>query len=380
MTTVVLEKVSRIFVGGVVGVRDLSLSVRDGELLALVGPSGSGKTTTLRLIAGLDRPSAGEVALGGHSMAGVPPWKRNVGLVFQHDALVPHWSVRDNVAGPRWRDERNKRNDDRVASRGTQVEEIARRLGIEKLLDRRPHELSGGERRRAAIARALVRRPAVLLLDEPFAGLDAELTERLRVELVGLQRELGMTTILVTHDQAQALSAGNRVAVMEAGRIEQVDSPEAVYRKPANLTVARRVGEPPMNLWTGRVEHAEGKAVWRSGNWSVEPPGDVVASAAQRPASELVYGVRPTDVTIEPARPRVADAPQRVSVPVKLTRVEFRGDWSAVYGLIQGEEELPIVGRGGPAEKWTFGETARVQWEKDKGHWFEARGGGRLGK
>ena len=380
MTTVVLENVSRIFAGGVVAVRDLSLTVRDGELLALVGPSGSGKTTTLRLIAGLDRPSAGNVAIGGHSMAGVPPWKRNVAIVFQHDALLPHQTVRENIAAARWR------GIDDTTGRTIRVEEVTRSLRIDHLLDRRPSELSGGERRRAAVARALARKPAVLLLDEPLAGLDVGLADELRVAVVKLQRELRMTTILVTHDQTQALSVGDRVAVIEEGRIEQVDSPRVVYERPANVKVARRVGEPPMNLWSGIVERSGDSGFWRRGEWRVELPGEVVAAANEK-GSELVYGVRPTDVTIRAATQaevrhdenRVDE--NQVTVAAKLTRAEFRGDWTAVYGTVEREDEgVTVVGRGDPATTWTIGLPITAAWEKDKGHWFDARGGWRLGK
>ena len=396
MATVVLENVSRIFAGGVVGVRDLSLTVRDGELLALVGPSGSGKTTMLRLIAGLDRPTSGQVAIGGRVMDGVPPWKRNVAIVFQHDALLPHQTVRDNLLSG-WRRPENETTSGRInsgkASGKDRVEEVARRLRIDHLLDRRPAELSGGQRRRAAVARALARDPAVLLLDEPLTGLDVPLAEQLRVELVNLQRELGVTAVLVTHDQAQALSVGDRVAVMENGRIEQVDSPGVVYGKPANVNVARFVGEPPMNLWSGKVERSGGSESWRRGEWRVAVPGEISAAAGIEKASELVYGVRPADVTIGPptqANTTNADLhydQNKVSVELKLARAEYRGDWTAIYGTAQQEDEsiqedenITVVGRGDSTAAWTIGQPITAAWKKDKGHWFDARGGARLGK
>jgi multiple sugar transport system ATP-binding protein len=394
MATVVLENVSRIFAGGVVAVRDLSLTVREGELLALVGPSGSGKTTTLRLIAGLERPTSGQVVIGGRVMDGVPPWKRNVAIVFQHEALVPHQTVRDNLASAtrwmsarRWVSARRWQADDKIASGKSRIEEVARRLRIDNLLDRRPAELSGGERRRAAVVRAVARRPAVLLLDEPLSGLDASLAEQLRVELVKLQRELEMTAILVTHDQAQALCVGDRVAVMENGRIEQVDTPAVVYGKPGNVKVARLVGEPPMNLWSGTVERSGGSGSWRCGEWRISVPGEIAAAAGIEKGNGLVYGVRPADVTIGPATHKdLPNDENKVSVELKLARAEFRGEWTAVYGITrqvgaqQEDECITVVGRGDSTAAWTTGQPITAAWEKDKGHWFDARGGERLGK
>jgi multiple sugar transport system ATP-binding protein len=219
-------------------------------------------------------------------------------------------------------------------------------------------------------------------LDEPLSGLDVPLAEQLRVELVNLQRELGVTAVLVTHDQAQALSVGDRVAVMENGRIEQVDSPSVVYEKPANVIVARFVGEPPMNLWTGKVERSDGSASWRCGEWRVTVPGEIVAAAGVEKASELVYGVRPADVTIGPAKKTESPKDEnKVNVELKLARAEFRGDWTAVYGTAQQEDEsITVVGRGDSTTAWTIGQPITAAWKKDKGHWFDARGGARLGK
>jgi ABC-type sugar transport system ATPase subunit len=207
-------------------------------LLVLVGPSGSGKTTLLRLLAGLDQPTAGSVRLDGNDLAGVPPHRRNVALVFQNLALYGHLTVADNLAFG-LENERRQQLGTRNAERGTRqrVAEVAHTLGIERLLDRLPAELSGGEQQRVALGRAIVRRPAALLLDEPLSSLDAPVRRGLRRELKALQRQLGVPTIYVTHDQAEALLLGDRIAVIDHGRLQQVGSPEVIYHEPANVFV-----------------------------------------------------------------------------------------------------------------------------------------------
>jgi ABC-type sugar transport system ATPase subunit len=228
--------------GGDPVVRGLDIEIADGELLVLVGPSGSGKTTALRMIAGLERPDAGDVLVGGRPITALPPERRNVGMVFQSHALFPHKRIHDNIAYG-------------LLARGHAREEVARRvadvadrLRIAPLLDRLPRELSGGERQRAALARALVRRPDVLLLDEPLSSLDAQLRMELRAEIARLQAASSTTTVYVTHDQGEALALGHRVAVLNAGALEQVGAPQAVYDRPASLFVAGFLGTPPMNL------------------------------------------------------------------------------------------------------------------------------------
>jgi multiple sugar transport system ATP-binding protein len=376
MATLVLENVSRRFAKNVWAVRDLSLTVRDGELLALVGPSGSGKTTTLRLVAGLDRATSGKVVLDGRALDGIPPWKRNVALVFQHEALCPHLSVRENVLmAQKW-----ARNPPGAHSDERRIEAIARRLGIEGLWDRRPAELSGGQRRRAAVVRALARRPAVLLLDEPLTGLDPALKEQLRDELVGVQRELGVTTILVTHDQAQALAVGDRVAVIDEGRIEQVDSPEMVFNRPANLRVARLVGEPAMNLWPAGIEQSDGERVTQQRRWKITLSSQVAALSPKTTTNELVYGIRPSDILTTPVAPAKDFElnEKRVTVAAKLTRVEFRGERTWIYGVLD-EEGTTIVAGGDPRATWTVGQRFTASWEHNRAHWFDGHSGIRLG-
>lgn len=220
----------------------LDLEVGDGELLVLVGPSGCGKSTALRLIAGLDSPDGGRVHIDGRDVTHAPPQDRDVAMVFQGYALYPHLSARDNIAFPL------KMKGVSKAERGRRVGEVAETLGLSALLDRKPGELSGGERQRVAMGRAIVRRPKVFLFDEPLANLDAALRAELRVELSSLVRRLGTTSIYVTHDQAEAMTMGDRIAVMRAGLLQQLAAPRAVYEAPSNLFVASFLGAPPMNL------------------------------------------------------------------------------------------------------------------------------------
>jgi ABC-type sugar transport system ATPase subunit len=247
-----LQGVSKVFPGGVNALDDINLQIADGEMIAVLGPSGCGKTTLLRVIAGLDDVTSGTVSFNGRPMNGCLPRDRNVAMVLQNSAVYPHMTVRRNLAfGPTLR----RVNRDEVARR---VQKAAELLGLTELLDRLPQSLSGGEQRRVALGRAIVVEPACTLYDEPLGGLDATLSRRLRGELRGLHRRLARTAIYVTHDQAEALSLGNRVAVMAEGRIRQVATPDEIYRQPADRFVAGFVGDPPMNF----VERAiEGKTV-----------------------------------------------------------------------------------------------------------------------
>jgi multiple sugar transport system ATP-binding protein len=228
MPPLVIENARKRFPNGVVALDDLSLQVGDGELLSVVGPSGSGKTTLLRCIAGLERLDAGTIRLGNQLLNGLPPWRRDVALMFERPALYPHLTVRNNVAFPL----RMRAALPTVIE--NQVDEIAGRLGIESLLDRRPDQLSAGQAQRVAFARALVRRPRCLLLDEPLSNLDAPLRADLRLELKSLQEAMSITTIYVTHDQDEAFALGHRVAIMDKGRWQQIGLPNEIISQPAN--------------------------------------------------------------------------------------------------------------------------------------------------
>ncbi len=255
MAKVLLENVNKTYPGGVEAVKGFDLEIEDGELVVFVGPSGCGKTTTLRMIAGLEGLTGGNLEIGGKPMAGIPPEDRNVGMVFQNYALFPHMSVFGNMAfGLKIR----KMGKAEVAGR---VEEAAAMLGLEDLLGRKPGELSGGQRQRVALGRALVRQPDVFLLDEPLSNLDAKMRLNLRRELAILQKKLGITMVYVTHDQAEAMTLGDRICLMDMGVIQQTGTPNEVYHHPANPFVAGFLGNPPMNLW----EDADGTT------WGVRP-------------------------------------------------------------------------------------------------------------
>ena len=261
----------------------LSLAVSDGELVTILGPSGSGKSTALRVIAGLERPDSGRVLIDGQDVTDIEPSRRGVGMVFQSFALFPHLSVADNIGfGLAAR---------RVTAveRDRRVRETAEWLELAHLLERRPSELSGGERQRVALARGLVRRPRVLLLDEPLSNLDARLRAQTRAELGRLHAETGITMVYVTHDQAEALSLGNRMAVLREGSLQQLDDPDRVYARPANRFVGGFVGNPPMNFLPARV--AGGQVVGGGIELPLPPAGRV------REGQEVVVGFRPEDAT-----------------------------------------------------------------------------------
>src|SRR3989475_8015365 len=243
MAEVVLDRVTKRF-GEVVAVGDLSLTIGDGEFIVLLGPTGAGKTTTLRLIAGLERPDAGRIAIAGHDVTAAPPPARDVAFVFQQYSLYPHLSVFDNLAFP-LRSPARRIPEDQVRAR---VTEIARLLHLQEKLDNRATRLSGGQMQRVAIGRARVRRPAIFLMDEPLSSLDAKLRAESRVELKRIHRELGATILYVTHDQTEAMTMATRIGVLEHGRLVQLGSPREIYEDPINIHVATRLGSPSVNL------------------------------------------------------------------------------------------------------------------------------------
>jgi multiple sugar transport system ATP-binding protein len=280
MAGIVLERVTKTFPNGFAAVRDLSLTIEDGEFIVLVGASGCGKTTLLRLIAGLEEASAGGISIGGKDVTDRPPRQRDVAMVFQSYALYPHMNVRQNLGyGLKVR-----RIPKQEAKR--RVEETAELLGLRDLLDRRPAQLSGGQRQRVAMGRAIVREPKAFLMDEPLSNLDAKLRVGMRASLSELHARLGVTTVYVTHDQVEAMTLGQRVAVMRDGRILQVDRPQKLYEAPQDLFVAAFIGSPAMNLVEARIEGNEVSF----GQFRVPLDPDRRPSGQ---AKEVVLGIRP---------------------------------------------------------------------------------------
>jgi multiple sugar transport system ATP-binding protein len=276
-----LQGVGKRFRGGVDAVRDLDLAIAPGEFIVLVGPSGCGKSTVLRMIAGLEEVTSGRIFLGDDDVTSELPQRRDIAMVFQSYALYPRMTVHKNMAfGLRMRGTERPERDRRVA-------DVARTLGLDHLLDRRPAALSGGQRQRVAMGRAIVREPRVFLMDEPLSNLDAKLRVSVRAQLTLLHQRLGVTTVYVTHDQIEAMTLGQRVAVLRDGRLQQFDSPRALFRDPVNLFVAVFIGSPSMNLVPARIA---GGAVRFAGHAVPLPPESTLAAADR----EVIFGVRPT--------------------------------------------------------------------------------------
>jgi multiple sugar transport system ATP-binding protein len=284
--------------GKVEAVSDVSLQIADSEFLVLLGPSGCGKSTILRVVAGLEDADAGEIVIGGRLVNFIDPVKRNVAMVFQNYALYPHMTVYKNIAFPLQIAKQRKEEVEAAVRRAAGI------LGLEALLQRLPGQLSGGQRQRVALARAIVREPQAFLMDEPLSNLDAQLRIQTRLELIQLHQRLGITTIYVTHDQIEAMTMGHRIAVMSEGVLQQIGTPQEVYRRPANVFVATFLGAPPMNLISGRLE-ADGSA-WRFLGQNIDVPlaAEAVSTAALEHevehAGEVKFGLRPEHFRVGP--------------------------------------------------------------------------------
>jgi multiple sugar transport system ATP-binding protein len=289
VAVVVLDKICKTFGTKFHAIKDLSLTINDGEFLILVGPSGCGKSTALRMIAGLEEISSGTLSIGGENVEDLAPKDRDIAMVFQSYALYPHMTVFDNIAFSMKLAGKSK------AERTKRVHEIAKTLQLHTLLDSKPAALSGGQRQRVAMGRAMVREPAAFLMDEPLSNLDAKLRVQMRAEIVSLQRQLGVTTIYVTHDQTEALTMGDRVAVLKGGVLQQVDTPKILYSRPVNAFVAGFIGSPSMNLFEGRLQ-----------NGRIDLPTFSIPVAAtafeQSPGlaafegKTIIFGIRPEDL------------------------------------------------------------------------------------
>ena len=290
MADVIFDKVEKVYDNDVHAVHDLSLEIRDGEFVVLVGPSGCGKTTALRMVAGLEDITDGKVSIGGRVVNDLTPKERDIAMVFQNYALYPHLSVADNIGfGLRLRKTPKNVVEERIAW-------AAKLLGLTPYLHRRPKELSGGQRQRVAMGRAIVRQPQVFLMDEPLSNLDAKLRVQMRAEIARIQQEVGVTTIYVTHDQVEAMTMGDRVAVMRRGELQQMGEPQTLYNAPNNLFVASFIGSPAMNIVEGDVERRDGGIIVRIGDQELPVPDEVTR---RRPAlsgyagRKLALGIRP---------------------------------------------------------------------------------------
>ena len=300
--------------GGKAVIDGISFDVSDGEFCILLGPSGCGKSTILRLIAGLDQKDSGEIHIDGREVSDLMPKERDVAMVFQSYALYPHLNVHDNMAFPLAMQKWNRKDID------AKVGEVAALLGIEGLLLRKPKELSGGQRQRVAIGRAIVRRPKLFLFDEPLSNLDAKLRAAMRVELAHLHRQLGTTTLYVTHDQTEAMTLGQKIVLLDSGVIQQTGTPDDLYARPANTAVAGLIGVPQMNLIAGRIESAGDRLIFRSDAFTL--PVDARKELRPYQGRETTIGIRPE-----------ALAPGTDGISAKVEFVEHLGSEAVIYAL-----------------------------------------------
>ena len=383
MAGVTFSNVSKVFRDGTKGVDRLDLEVRAGELLVLVGPSGSGKTTTLRLLAGLEQPTSGTISLDGREVTQVAPRDRNVAMVFQGLGLLGHLSARKNMAfglllrQPGWAGLMNQwlGVGGSSAAIDEQVQEAARLLRIEQLLDKKPGELSGGEQQRVALGRAIVRRPAAFLLDEPLSSLDPQTRLELRRELKQLHHRLGVTTMYVTHDPVEAMALADRIAVIRCGRLEQVGTPQEVYGLPQNRFVAGFLGWQGMNFLAGAVAEKSGQLVFRAGDCQVELSGDIQAKLKKD--QRLVLGIRPEHVTLEHGSGKPG-----TSLAAVVSETEWLGDQTWVQlelvGELDGTERARWLSRVSADRLPARGDRVRLGLASERIHWFDAETGDRI--
>ena len=383
MSDIVLDNVSKRFPDGTEALQSTSLTIADGELFVLVGPSGCGKSTLLKIIVGLEQPSVGEVRVGGKTVTHQDPKDRNMAMVFQSYALYPHLSVRDNLAFPL---KLAKLNGAEIDAR---VQRVAALLELGTLLKRKPAALSGGQRQRVAMGRAIVREPAAFLLDEPLSNLDAKLRQQMRNELAALQRRLGTTMVYVTHDQTEALTLGDRIAVLRGGRVQQVGSPPELYRRPANLFVAGFIGAPAINLLPARIEGEHLRLPM-----TTLPLPQALRSALPDRTETVIAGIRPEHFRLaDDARADRADA----VFSTRAGRVEWLGadvfihsevksDLGGVPALRQGLEHdagavqpLPVTARIASDAGVADGDEITLAIETSGLLLFDANTGTRLG-
>jgi multiple sugar transport system ATP-binding protein len=380
-----LEGLSKSYPGGVKALDAFTLDIAPREFIAVVGPSGCGKSTLLRLIAGLDEASGGKVILDGTVLNGLPPRERDMAIMFQNYALFPHMTVAENMAfGLKLRGTPKGEIENRV-------DEAARLLGIGDLLKRYPGEMSGGQRQRAALGRAILRRPKVFLFDEPLSNLDAKMRAQLRVEISRLHQTLESTMIFVTHDQVEAMTMGDRVVVLKDGVIQQASDPDTLYRKPANAFVASFIGSPGMNLFAGRIGEADGTPAFLHPLFTWKLPEAMGARLAGYAGKPITFGLRPEDIGSAAAR-RTADAPViRAAIGV----VERLGGQACLYlqapqsgagsaaagtprpdaGAAFSTGEIAFAARPEEASGCHSGQTVELPLDAGQGRFFDAATG-----
>jgi multiple sugar transport system ATP-binding protein len=379
-----LKSVSKEFPGGSVAVRKLSLEVLPGEFVVLVGPSGCGKSTTLRMVAGLEEVSDGEVHINGRVVTDLPPRHRDVAMVFQNYALYAHMTVRDNIGFGLRMHGMSK------GEIGHRVDNAAQVLGIVELLARKPRQLSGGQRQRVAMGRAIVREPDAFLMDEPLSNLDAKLRVEMRAEITNVQRRIGAPTLYVTHDQTEAMTMGDRVAVLQEGVLQQVGSPEDLYDHPANTFIAGFIGSPAMNLVATRLKMMDERYVVPFGRSEIPVPPALLqrlhglAAYADR---EIILGVRPEDI-VDGAEAR--DATGIISVTVERTEslgseriIYFEPDASAdpqsgvpvPLDVLGGRKDAPLTARLGRGERINDGSVAHLALDLERLYFFDRASG-----
>jgi multiple sugar transport system ATP-binding protein len=379
MATVDLEQINKVYPNGFHAVKDLDLDVRDGEFMVLVGPSGCGKTTALRMVAGLEDISSGLLRIGGKPVNDVTPKDRDIAMVFQNYALYPHMSVRDNIG---FALTMRKLPKPEIQAK---VKETAEILGLTEWLDRKPGQLSGGQRQRVAMGRAIVREPSVFLMDEPLSNLDAKLRVQMRAEVQRIQRRINVATMYVTHDQVEAMTMGDRVAVMRAGVLQQVDHPQVLYDHPDNLFVAAFIGSPAMNLYEATV--TEGARSFRLGSQGIDLPASVLAAhpgLAAYAGQKVVVGLRPEHLPAAngAAGPVLVGDVDLVEALGSELMVHFTVDARRVRaeGTASADEEAVTesgegVARVDPASPVKVGERARFAIKTDGMQFFDPDSG-----
>ena len=357
MAAIRFDRVSKRF-GGVTAVNALSMEIEAGEFVSILGPSGCGKTTLLRMLAGLERPSAGTISIGGTAVNELAPAERNVAMVFQTYALYPHMTVAGNIEYPL------KKRRVPKTERAGRVREAARVLELEALLGRKPRELSGGQQQRVALGRALVRDPAAFLLDEPLSNLDAKLRTHMRAELIRLHRRIGRTMVYVTHDQLEAMTMSQRIAVLNEGALQQFASPQDIYARPRNDFVAGFIGTPSMNFLDGRLEGTGADRVFRSGDWSLPIGALRLADEHPDPDRRVRLGVRPEHVRLDDG-----------GEPARVILVEPTGHETILVFDYSGNE---IVARMDGEVSLEPDDSVRLSFRVEKLHLFAADDGRRL--